>query len=256
MPNLPSGTVTFLFTDIAGSTELLKELGERYTTVLADHRELLRTTFDDHGGEEIDTQGDSFFYAFPRARSAVAAAVAAQRRLFDHPWPGDTRLRVRMGLHTGEAAVGDEGYVGLDVVRAARISAIAGGDQVLLSETTTVLVGSDLPEDVSVHPLGRRRLKGIDRPEPIFALAVAGLPQPEVVAGDSPDTKLSAEAADAARQQIERRVLADMKRAVEDAEKGRTRGWSETVRWVLVVIVVTLGTIILLSALAAILTQQ
>ncbi|HEX7195646.1 MAG TPA: adenylate/guanylate cyclase domain-containing protein, partial [Candidatus Limnocylindria bacterium] len=141
MPNLPSGTVTFVFSDIEGSTALLKQLGdERYAEVLATHRRILRETFGAHHGTEIDTQGDAFFYSFPRARDAVAAAVEVQRAHEHEAWPGEAAVRLRLGLHTGEPAVGDEGYTGLDVVRASRIAAVGRGGQVLLSETTRAIV--------------------------------------------------------------------------------------------------------------------
>ena len=104
---LPGGTVTFLFTDIEGSTRLLQELGDGYGQVVADHRRLLREVFRAAGGSEVDTQGDAFFYSFARARDAVAGAVDAQRALAQHDWPDGTDVRVRMGLHTGEPTVGD-----------------------------------------------------------------------------------------------------------------------------------------------------
>ena len=122
---LPRGTVTFLFTDIEGSTRLLKQLRERYTEALAEHQRILREAFDEHGGREVDTQGDSFFVAFPRAKDAVAAAVEAQCALAEHSWPEGAEFRVRMGVHTGEPTVGAERYVGLGVHRAARICAAA-----------------------------------------------------------------------------------------------------------------------------------
>ena len=117
-----AGTVTFAFTDIEGSTRLLQELGdEAYAIVSRDHRRIVREAFGAAGGSEVDTQGDAFFYSFPRARDALAGAVAAQRALRSHGWPEGREVRVRMGLHTGEPHIGDEGYLGLDVVRAARI---------------------------------------------------------------------------------------------------------------------------------------
>jgi class 3 adenylate cyclase len=149
LTNLPAGTVTFLFSDIEGSTGLLKRLGEGYAELIADHRRIIRDTFGEHGGIEIDRQGDSFFFAFARAREAVAAAVAAQRAHAAYEWPGGENVRVRMGLHTGEPAVGAEGYLGVDVVRAARLSAAGSGGHVLLSETTRALLGSSLPTGVS-----------------------------------------------------------------------------------------------------------
>ena len=137
---LPSGTVTFLFTDIEGSTQLLKRLGDRYAEVLREHQRILREAAAEHGGREVDSQGDSFFFAFPRANAALAAAVVAQRALAEFRWPESAVVRVRMGLHTGEPAVGDERYVGLGVHRAARIGAVAHGGQVLLSSPTRELV--------------------------------------------------------------------------------------------------------------------
>src|SRR5919201_1130491 len=133
MPELPSGTVTFLFTDIEGSTRLLTALKDRYTEVLGEHKRLLRKAFGQQRGHVIDTHGDAFFVAFPRAREAVAAAVAAQRSLAKQHWPEGHAVRVRMGMHTGEPTVGGEGYVGLAVHRAARICDAAHGGQVLLS---------------------------------------------------------------------------------------------------------------------------
>ena len=178
MPALPSGTVTFVFSDIEGSTALLKRLGERYDGVLSDHRRLMRECFTELGGVEIDTQGDAFFFAFPRARDAVAAAVEAQRAHATHEWPDGTAVHVRMGLHTGEPAVGSEGYLGLDVVRAARLCTAGKGGHVLLSDTTRALVGASLPEGVSIFPLGERQLKDIDEPERVFELEIEGATPP------------------------------------------------------------------------------
>ena len=179
MATLPSGTVTFVFSDIEGSTALLKQLGERYEAVLSDHRRLMRACFTERGGVEIDTQGDAFFFAFTRARDAVAAAVEAQRAHAGHDWPDAASVRVRMGLHTGEPAVGSEGYLGLDVVRAARICTAGKGGHVLLSDTTRALVGSSLPAGVSIFPLGERRLKDLDEPERVFELEIEGAVPPE-----------------------------------------------------------------------------
>jgi class 3 adenylate cyclase len=174
MSTLPGGTVTFVFTDIEGSTKLLQELGdEEYGRVSGDHRRLVRETFGAHGGTEIDTQGDAFFFSFPRARDAVAAAVAAQRALGDHEWPEGREVLVRMGIHTGEPHVGEEGYLGLDVVRAARISAAGHGGQILISETTRALIGNQLPEGVAVHDLGQQDLKDVQH-EHIYELTIDG----------------------------------------------------------------------------------
>jgi class 3 adenylate cyclase len=174
MTQLPGGTVTFVFTDIEGSTRLLQELGDaEYGRVSGDHRRIVRSTFGEHGGTEIDTQGDAFFFSFPRARDAVAAAVEAQRALGAHAWPGGHEVLVRMGLHTGEPHVGEEGYLGLDVVRAARISAAGHGGQILISETTRALVGNQLPDGVAVHDLGEQHLKDIQH-EHVYELSIDG----------------------------------------------------------------------------------
>jgi predicted ATPase/class 3 adenylate cyclase len=175
MTGLPTGTVTFLFTDIEGSTRLLQALEDRYADALADHRRLLRDAFQANGGDEVDTQGDAFFVAFPRARDAVAAAIAAQRGLFSHAWPEGAALRVRMGVHTGEPLRADTGYVGMDVHRAARICAAAHGGQIVLSEATRILVEDDLPEGVSLRDLGEHRLKDLARPQRLSQVIVAGL---------------------------------------------------------------------------------
>ncbi len=187
MSALPSGTVTFVFSDIEGSTALLKALGDVYGDVLADHRMLMRDCFTARDGVEIDTQGDAFFFAFPRARDAVASAVEAQRVHADHDWPNGHEVRVRMGLHTGEPALGSEGYLGIDVVRAARLCTVGRGGQVLLSETTRALVGSSLPDGVVVHPLGERRLKDIDEPERVFELEIYGAPTPAAAPATAAD---------------------------------------------------------------------
>ena len=176
MTALPSGTVTFLFTDIEGSTALLKQLGARYGEVLADHQRLLRDAFAAHGGHEIDTAGDSFFVAFRRAKDGVTSAAEAQRALAAHEWPEDVRIRVRMGLHSGEPEVGEERYVGIGVHRAARIGAIGHGGQVLLSSSTRELAEDDLPPGVSLRDLGTVQLKDIDRPERVSQLVIEGLP--------------------------------------------------------------------------------
>ena len=174
MPSLPSGTVTFVFTDIEDSTALLRRLGADYRQTLSEHRRIIRKTFGENG-VEIDAQGDAFFFAFPRAREAVVAAVEAQRAHAAYDWPHEATVRVRIGLHTGEPHVADEGYLGLDVVRAARICTAAKGGHVLLSESTRALVGSALPEGVSVFPRGERHLKGIEEPERVFELSIDGV---------------------------------------------------------------------------------
>jgi peptide/nickel transport system substrate-binding protein len=173
---LPVGTVTFLFTDIEGSTKLLRQLGgERYGEALADHQRILRELFEERGGHEIDTQGDSFFVAFRRAKDAVSTAVEAQRRLGAHRWPDGSELRVRMGIHTGEPAAAGERYVGMGVHRAARICAAGHGGQVLLSQTTRELLRDDPIQDVTLRDLGEHQLKDMDEPERIYQLVAPGL---------------------------------------------------------------------------------
>jgi predicted ATPase/class 3 adenylate cyclase len=175
-PFLPGGTVTFLFTDIEGSTKLLKRLRDLYSTLLDEHREILRGAFAKWNGHEVDSRGEEFFVAFPRATDAVAAAVNAQRGLAGHSWPEGEDVRVRIGLHTGEPWVAEEGYVGIDVHRAARIATVGHGGQVLLSETTAALVMEELPEGVNLLDLGRHRLKDVRRTERIRQLVIEGLP--------------------------------------------------------------------------------
>jgi class 3 adenylate cyclase/streptogramin lyase len=175
MPELPRGTVTFLFTDIEGSTRLLKQLGDRYGEALAEHQRILREAAEAREGREVDTQGDSFFFAFSKANGALAAAVLAQRALAAHEWPEGAEVRVRMGLHTGEPEVGDGRYVGLGVHRAARIGAAAHGGQVLLSSATRELVEEKVG-DVAVRELGSYKLKDFDRPERLSQLDIKGLP--------------------------------------------------------------------------------
>src|SRR5512136_970478 len=173
--DLPEGTVTFLFTDIEGSTQLLARLRDKYAILLEDHHRILRQAIANWDGHEVDTQGDAFFVAFSRATQAVGAAAEAQRKLAEHPWPEGVTVRVRMGIHTGEPWSGETGYVGMDVHRAARIAHVAHGGQVLLSESTTALVQDELPEGVSLLDLGRHLLKDIHRPERVSQLVIEGL---------------------------------------------------------------------------------
>jgi predicted ATPase/class 3 adenylate cyclase len=176
MADLPSGTVTFLFTDIEGSTRLLARLRERYPEVLAEHQRVLRAAFAEHDGREVHTEGDAFFVAFVRAGDAIAAAVSAQRALASRRWPEGLDVRVRMGVHTGHAAVQRGDYVGLDVHRAARICAAGHGGQVLVSSSTRELAADELPPDVAIRDLGEHRLKDLDRPEHLFQLVTGDLP--------------------------------------------------------------------------------
>jgi predicted ATPase/class 3 adenylate cyclase len=175
MRELPTGTVTLLFTDIEGSTRLLHLLGKRYADVLAEFRDLLRTAFQQYHGHEVDTQGDAFFVAFARASDAVMAAVAMQRSLASHVWPEGVTVRVRMGLHTGEPERSTEGYVGLDVHRAARIMSAGHGGQVLLSQVTRDLVEQSLQADISLQDLGEHRLKDLERPQRLLQLVISNL---------------------------------------------------------------------------------
>jgi predicted ATPase/class 3 adenylate cyclase len=169
-------TFTFLFTDIEGSTALVGRLGEGlYTQVLADHHRLIRSGLAAHGGEEVDTQGDGFFAVFSAPRACVAAALQMQRALEEHVWPDGVHVRVRMGVHTGEASKTAAGLVGLEVHRAARVAAVGYGGQVLLSEAAAALVRGGFTRGVSLQDLGVHRLKDLGRPERIFQLQAAGL---------------------------------------------------------------------------------
>ncbi len=177
MADLPRGTVTFLFTDIEGSTALLQYLGDRrYAEVLDAHHQLLRAAFVAEGGRELDTQGDAFLIVFRRALDAVRAAATAQRAIAAHPWPEGGPVQVRMGLHTGEPTVAATGYVGLDVHRAARMMSAGYGGQVLLTQATGDLIKHDLQEPLTLRDLGEHRLKDLARPERIFQLVIPDLP--------------------------------------------------------------------------------
>ena len=243
MATLPGGTVTFLFTDIEGSTRLLQELGDAYGEVVRDHRQLLRGSLGDQGGTEVDTQGDAFFYSFPRARDAVAGAVAAQRALSTHEWPEGREVRVRMGLHTGEPSVGDEGYLGLDVVRAARICSAGHGGQILLSETTRALLGNELPDGVAIVDLGQQDLKDVQH-ERIFQLAVDGDENFPPLKTHAPQS-----ASDELGDRIERHVL-EMVDASLNTGKGKAKGQVNMLRFTviglieLILVVLTLVIII------------
>jgi predicted ATPase/class 3 adenylate cyclase len=173
---LPTGTLTMLFSDIEGSTALVRRLGERYGEALSAQRTLLRAAFRSFGGRELSTEGDSFFVVFESAIAAVGCCVAGQRALARHDWPDGVTVRVRMGLHSGEPTRHEDNYVGLDVHRAARIAAAAHGGQVVLSDATRHLVESRLAADVLLRDLGWHRLKDIEAPERIYQLVVTGLP--------------------------------------------------------------------------------
>jgi class 3 adenylate cyclase len=170
---LPEGTVTFLFTDIEGSTRLLASLGESYGDALAEHRRLLREAFTSSGGGEVDIQGDAFFYAFARAQDAVTAAVAGQRALSSHDFGDGVELKVRMGIHTGEPARSQEGYVGPDVHLGSRICAVAWGGQIVVSAATAAVISG--LKDVTLRSLGDHSLKDIDERISLHQVVSPGL---------------------------------------------------------------------------------
>jgi predicted ATPase/class 3 adenylate cyclase len=174
---LPTGTVTFLFTDIEGSTLLLRELGDGYADVLRDHGQIMRSALEREGGAEIGTEGDSFFAVFVSPAAAVRAVIEAQRALAAHSWPRGTEVRVRMGLHTGEGTLAGDGYFGIDVHRAARIGDAGHGGQVLLSGPTEALIRHGLPDGIRLIDLGEHRLKDLPNPERLFQLTIRGLPE-------------------------------------------------------------------------------
>ena len=173
---LPEGPVTFLYADVEGSTMLLDRLGERYADVLAEERRLLRAIVREHGGFEIDSRADEYFGAFPEGADPIGSALTIQRRLRDYAWPDGAIVRVRIGLHHGQPQMTDEGYVGLDVHRAARVGSAGHGGQILLSEATRQRVESRLPLDAALHQLGEFVLKGLPGLESISQLTVPDLP--------------------------------------------------------------------------------
>ena len=173
---LPTGTVTFLFTDIEGSTRLMQELGERYVEAQVAHHAILREAFRSGDGRELRTEGDSFFCVFESAIDGCRAAAQAQREFSRHDWPEGKPIRVRIGMHTGEAPLVGEEYIGLDVHHAARVMASAHGGQVVISDATNALVGESLPAGLSVRDLGMHRLKDLSKPERLFQLVIEGAP--------------------------------------------------------------------------------
>jgi predicted ATPase/class 3 adenylate cyclase len=172
---LPTGTVTFLFTDIEGSTRLVQRLGDAYPPLLEQHHDIVRSAIEANDGLVVSTEGDSFFAVFPTAPAAVHGAVEAQLGLERHPWPEDARIRVRMGLHTCEGRIGAGSYVGVEVHRGARIGAAGHGGQVLLSASTAQLVERALPPEVSLSDLGEHQLKDLLQRERIFQVNHAAL---------------------------------------------------------------------------------
>ncbi|MEM6708986.1 MAG: tetratricopeptide repeat protein [Pseudomonadota bacterium] len=174
--DLPTGTVTLCLTDIEGSTRLLNRVGaEVYARMLAVHRDVIRNCVHRYGGVEVDTQGDAFFLAFPAAAAAVEAVAAIQRGLIDAPWEGQEPIAIRIGLHTGEPQRTDEGYVGMDVHEAARVSALGHGGQVLLSERLAREVAPELPDNLALRDLGEHLLKDVPEPQQLFQLQIEGL---------------------------------------------------------------------------------
>jgi predicted ATPase/class 3 adenylate cyclase len=175
MSELPTGTVTFFFSDIEGSTRLLQQCGDRWPTLLERHSQLLRAAFAAHGGIELSTEGDSFFAVFPSASEGVLAAIDAQRAFAEEPWPAETPVRIRIGLHTGEGTLSGANYVGLDVHRAARIMSAAHGAQVLVSATTRELVHGAVPDGVDLVDIGEHRLRDLPEAERLFTAVAPGL---------------------------------------------------------------------------------
>jgi YVTN family beta-propeller protein len=178
MTDLPSGAVTFVFTDIEGSTLLVRRLRARYAEVLGEHQRLLREAFSQHGGHEIDTQGDAFFYAFGSAYEAVLAAIDVQRALSGYDWPEKAEVKVRIGIHTAQAVPANGRYTGLAVHRAARICSAGHGGQVLVSQATRSLLEDEEEGDLGVGmlDLGDQRLKDIERPVRLYQVTAPGLP--------------------------------------------------------------------------------
>ncbi len=177
MRTLPQGTVTFLFSDVEGSTKLSQALGDvAWAGLLETHRQLMRQAFTAHDGLEVDTQGDAFFVVFTRASDAAAAALDAQHSLATHAWPADGRVRVRIGLHTGEAVARDNHYIGQEVHRASRICDAGHGGQIVVSQTTAELVRDGLPGRATLAPLGDYRLKDLGQAQRLFQLTATGLP--------------------------------------------------------------------------------
>jgi class 3 adenylate cyclase len=179
MSEPPSGTVTFLFSDIVGSTRLLKALRDDCAEVLATHHRLVRAAIAEGDGYEVDTAGDAFFAAFGQAGQAVRSAAGIQRALAEQPWPAGSPVRVRIGIHTGQASWSGESYTGLAVHRAARICSAASGGQVLVSQATaTISADEEAEEEFALTDLGERQLKDLDRPVRLYQVAVPGLASP------------------------------------------------------------------------------
>jgi DNA-binding NarL/FixJ family response regulator/class 3 adenylate cyclase len=183
MPALPTGTVTFLFTDVEGSTRLVRDLGDAYVGVISDHRRLVREAVAERDGYEVDARGDEFLLAFQSPEAAVETAVAIQERHDSHDWPGPP-VRVRIGIHTGTPAIEDDDYVGIDVHTVARLCGVGHGGQILLSQAT-----AENLDDVEVKDLGHHELRGLDAPERIFQLEYRATDFPPLRLGLSVDAQ-------------------------------------------------------------------
>ena len=214
---LHGGTVTFVFTDIEGSTELLKQLGDGYAEALAEHRRLIRDAFGARGARRSTPRATHSSSASNAPATRSPAAVAAQRALAEHEWPDGDALRVRMSLHTGEPVVGEEGYVGIDVHRAARICSAGHGGQVLLSATTAALVSGALPDGVSKRELGEVRLKDMEEAEHVAELVIDGLPQ------SFPPLRVAQEEPMDFGDRLARKIEADVERRIEASMSGSGR---------------------------------
>jgi class 3 adenylate cyclase len=240
-----SETVTFLFSDVEGSTRLVRELGSEYRAVQTRHQQLVRDALAAHGGREIDSQGDSFFVAFTRPRDAVLTAVAVQRALAAESWAADAQVRVRIGIHTGPVDLAGERYVGLAVHRAARISAAAHGGQILLSQATVALLEDEQDlVGVDLRDLGEQPLKDFQRPVRIFQVVAGEIPSefPPLRTGDRAEQSaaLAVRASDADRDRTVadlreqtvagRLTLEDFAERTERAYSARSLGELERVR--------------------------
>jgi len=175
LASLPTGVVTFLLTDIEGSTALLRQLGDGYGEMLNEVRGVLRQSVAKAGGREVDARADEFFAVFGHALPAVEAAVAAQRAMCQRTWPDDLECRVRVGIHTGQPTLTDSGYIGLAIHTAARVCSAANGGQIVLSAETSAAVEGSLPAGVRLRSLGRHHLAGLADPEPLFQVEADGL---------------------------------------------------------------------------------
>ena len=175
MKQLPSGTLTILFTDIEGSTRLLQQLGEGYQQILDIHHQILRDAIVSHDGFEVNTEGDSFFAVFPRALDALGAAVTVQQNMHAYTWPNNISLRVRMGMHTGAPTLTGNDYMGLDIHRAARIASAAHGGQILLSSSMRELCENDKRNEIAFTPSAHCTPKPMRRGAAIGGPAIAAI---------------------------------------------------------------------------------